>query len=327
MLTKCVNCGFYVRQDDVFCLNCGFTEPQISKTDSRINFRRVSFITFGLTLLTLLILGSAIFKSQDLIGVFFLACTSIALGFTLALLIECAVSEIREKNKNVQKASGNAASLNSKKKVIEKRIAELAKRGQKIDAVLDKIKQNDGQNLQEVRRKLLAAREIVISQLARYEIQKRKIELVRLQNSVSPYLFGFEKLSEAETENSLAAIEEAKFQINRIRQNLTRYDAIDFPGRAMPEKQNFLAQLAETENSCERLRETLLARQAMRALEGVQPLEDALHLPNTKQLAHAADTFNIQATLTDFSETFDELEREYKRIESDNEMSRSLFVD
>ncbi|HEX8249186.1 MAG TPA: hypothetical protein VF599_13500, partial [Pyrinomonadaceae bacterium] len=129
---------------------------------------------------------------------------------------------------------------------------------------------------------------------------------------------------EIETENGLAAIEQTEREINHIRQNLTRYDAIDFPKRVLPEKENFLAQLAETETSCEKLREVLLSKQALHALQGIQPLEESLNLPNTNDLAHAAESFNIQTTLTDFSESFDQLEREYKRLKAEEEVSRKF---
>jgi hypothetical protein len=217
------------------------------------------------------------------------------------------------------------SNLTEKQKIIENRANELNSRGQKIDAVLDKIKETDSRRLQDVRARLLSAREVVASQFARYELQKQKIELVRLQNHVSPYLSELHRLNESEMENGLAAIERTTVEINRIRQNLTRYDAIDFPKKALPEKENFLSQLVETDASCEKLREALLAKQAMHALQGIQPLEEGLNLPNAKDLAHTAETFNIQSTLTDFSESFDELEREYKRLKAEDEASRKLL--
>ena len=198
-------------------------------------------------------------------------------------------------------------------------------RQQQIDTVLDKIKDTDGQNLQSVRQKLLSAREIVISQFARYELQKQKIELVRLQNRVSPYLHSLHRLNEFESENGLLTIEKTQTEVNKIKQNLTNYVAIEFPERALPEKENFLAQLAETENSCEKLREALLSRQAARALHDISPIEESLKLPSAKEIVHAAETFNIQTTLTDFSESFDELEHEYKRLRAEEEVSQQLL--
>jgi len=146
-----------------------------------------------------------------------------------------------------------------------------------------------------------------------------------LQNDVSPYLAALHRLNEIETENGLATIEQTAREINHIRQNLTRYDAIDFPERVLPEKENFLSQLAETEFSCEKLREVFLAKQATQALKGIQPLEEILNSTGTKDLAHTIETFNIQTTLTDFSESFDELERDYKRLKTEEEINRKFL--
>lgn len=230
-------------------------------------------------------------------------------------------------SKPVPRIIKNKNNLNSKDKIIENRISELKRRGEKIDSVLDKIKKTDGKSLQEVRQKLLSAREIVISQFARYELQKQKIELVRLQNGVSPYLFGLHRLNEFETENGLVTIENTRHEINKIRQNLTRHDAIDFPGKALPEKQSFLEHLEETENSCQKLREALLSRQAARALQDISPIEENLKLPGAKEIVRESDVFNIQTTLTDFSESFDELEREYRRIKAEEETGQKLLAE
>ncbi len=154
--------------------------------------------------------------------------------------------------------------LKSKYYIIQSRITELNQRGMNIDKVLDKIRSTDSHNLQEVRQKLLAAREIVMSQLARYELQRKKIDLVRLQNGVSPFLFSLHRLSEIESDDGLLTIEDTQVEINKIRQNLTSYVGIEFPKQALPGKENFLAQLAESNESCEKLREALLSRQAAR---------------------------------------------------------------
>jgi hypothetical protein len=219
----------------------------------------------------------------------------------------------------------NVSSLDAKEHLILKRLNDLNKRSRKIDAVLDRIKETDSQQLQEVRARLLSAREIVISQYARYELQKKKIEIVRLQNDVSPYLFSLHRLNEFEAENGLAAIEITQREIEKIRQNLTRFDAIEFPERVLPEKQNFLTQLEETKESCEKLRVALLSRQAARALQDIQPIDENLTLPSAKEIVHATESFNIQTTITDFSESFEELEHEYKRLKAEDEVGQRLL--
>lgn len=314
MLSKCVNCGFYVRQDDEFCLNCGVEKPLLNPNLSKPAIIQ-SLVVFLISSVFFLITWYLLFpKLKFLYEPFGLG---LAVAFTFFIAYETYKSRtIAEQEKS------NSNNLRNKEILIQKRINELGKRGKLIDSVLDRISHNDSLHLQQVRQKLLSAREIVIGQFARYELQYKKIELVRLQNEVSPYLFGINRLNESEMENGLVTIENTKTAIYRIRQNLTRYDAIDFPRKVLPEKEAFLSQLDETETSCERLREVLLSRQATLALRGISPIEEAVKLPASKELMREADVFNIQTTITDFSESFEELEREYRRLKSEDEISR-----
>jgi hypothetical protein len=333
MLTKCVNCGFYIRQTDEFCLNCGIKNPNETlkknkrhKSLLRKIFRSNNFLVFFslfLTFIFIYILADRTIENFLYLRnyIWFSALIFwLVLFFSLFLILKTF-----NVNKTVPHVIKYKNNLNSKTKIIDKRIAELNSRRHKIDAVLDKFRETDGKNLQEVRQKLLSAREIVMSQFARYELQRKKIELVRLQNGVSPYLFSLHRLNEFETEDGLVTIENAQTEINQIRQNLTNYVAIEFPRKVLPERENFLAQLAETEISCEKLREALLSRQAARALQDISPIEENLKLPSAKEIVHAAESFNIQTTLTDFSESFEELEHEYKRLRAEEETGQKLL--
>lgn len=306
MFTKCANCGFHISNFKKNCPNCGLKNPtrQVLQTTFLFSF---SF-SIIITLYAFLYL-----PERSAIGIFL--SSFVVLSFVIYVYVNGKYNV-----KPQFYTSPFLSDLDKKEKIINKRSAELAKRGQKIDAVLDKIKDTDSRQLLDVRAKLFSAREIVVSQFARYELQKQKIELVRLQNDVSPYLSGLHRLNDFETENGLLTIETTTKEIERIRQNLTRYDAIEFSERVLPERENFLSQLAETVESCDKLREAILSRQATRALQDVSPIEENLKLPVSKDLAHATDTFNIQTTLTDFSESFEELEREYRRLRAESEV-------
>jgi len=335
MLTKCVNCGFYIKQDDEFCLNCGIVNPNENLKKKRTShgrlkkiFRSDIFLIIFSLFLAFAFVYLAVDRSIESFPylqnyIWFLAFL-LWLGsfFVLFLLIKT-----QSLNNKIPHVIKHKNSLISKTKIIDQRMAELSRRGQKIDAVLDRIKDTDGQSLQDVRRKLLSAREIVMSQLARYELQKQKIELLRLQNTVSPYLFRLHRLNEFDTENGLVTIENTTGEINKIRQNLTNYLAIDFPEKALSEKESFLSQLAETADSCQKLREALLSRQAARALRDISPVGENLDTTGLKELVRESEVFNIQTTLTDFSESFEELESEYRRIKAEEETEQKLLVE
>jgi hypothetical protein len=335
MLIRCVNCGFYVRPDDEFCLNCGIKAPNedFSEPSPRIiplaGFAQsiTAKIIFSVFLIFTMIY---LLANRDISNVpylpdyllFLVFLLGVGLSFlSLFLLNRWCLRQLKPKR---QKTPDN---FSTRKKIIEKRLSELDRRGKKLDEIMGKIKENNSRQLKDVRAKLLPAREMIISQFARYELQKQKIELAQLQNGVSPYLFAFHRLNEFETESALTTIENTQMEIDKIRRNLTQYDAIEFPEKTLPEKEDFLAQLSEVQNSCEKLREVLLAKQAMQTLQGIEPLEENLNLPLAKDLAHTVETFNIQTSLTDFSDSFDELERDYKRLKAREEIGQRFLKD
>lgn len=68
-----------------------------------------------------------------------------------------------------------------------------------------------------------------------------------------------------------------------------------------------------------------MSRQAARALQDIQSIEENLKIPDAKEIVHAAESFNIEVTLTDFSESFAELESEYKRLQAEDEVGQKLL--
>lgn len=318
MFTKCVNCGFHISNFEKICPNCGLKNPTNTFRRTTLQFLQTSLLFSFFFSILITLFASLLLSKPSIAGIF--SVSFVVLSFIIYVFIKEKYTVKPQFYK-----SPFLSELDEKEKIINRRAAELAERGKKIDAVLDKIKDTDSRQLLDVRGKLFAAREIVVSQFARYELQKQKIELVRLQNDVSIYLSGLHRLDDFETENGLLTIETTKTEIERIRQNLIRYDAIEFSERVLPDKENFLSQLAETVKSCDKLREAILSRQAARALQGVSPIEENLKLPVSRDLTHASDTFNIQTTLTDFSESFEELEREYRRLRAESEVSRDIL--
>ncbi len=333
MLTECVKCGFYVKQNDEFCLNCGIESPGIEfnkPSDSTLplyNLIRSGFVKIICSLIftIILVFAAADWSFSNLAylrdSYFFLVLFfGLSASFSTLFLLE----KWYFKRLNIKRLK-NTENFLSKLKLIDNRLSDLDRREKQIDLILYRINENPGRQLTDVKPKLIKAREIVISQFARYELQKQKIELVRLQNGVSPYLVGWNQLNEYEIENGLVTIKNTKQEINKVRQKLANYTEVGFPEKFLSEKHNFLSQLDETEMSFEQLREALLSRQAIRALREVSPVEENLNLPNADNIIHAAETFNIQTTLTDFSESFDELEREYQRLKAEENIEQKLL--
>jgi hypothetical protein len=74
-----------------------------------------------------------------------------------------------------------------------------------------------------------------------------------------------------------------------------------------------------------KLHDALVGRQAVLALEEVGPLDEAL-APVAAQLAGGseAEVFNIQVAITDFSNSFAELESEYLRVQAEEDVVKQL---
>lgn len=325
MLTKCVKCKFNVRQNDEFCANCGLQNP----TQKNVKLKKqklnkplfFSLITIFYVIFFMLFwlltpnpyLSLSTFISTSLTTLLF---SSIS-GFFFHNFILIKLYENSRKKRKVY----NNENLLQKENLVLKRIADLNQRNSRLTTLLSKIGNSQTQNLQEIKQKLISAQEIINNQFVRYELQKKKIELVRLQNKILPYLENLERLKDFQAENGIIETESVMNEIAEIAQNLSK----KVPSSFQTEQQSFLQQLQETSISCETLREVLLSKQALRALQSVQPIEDIDSLPQTKDLCHAIETFNIQTTLTDFSESFEQLETEYRRLLADNEVSEKLL--
>lgn len=228
--------------------------------------------------------------------------------------------QLKKKPKVLQKVKEN---LVSRSKLIDHRLFELQRRIASIDTVLERIGQEDTSQLQATRSKLLSAREIVAVQTSRYRLQEAGIVLVRLQNDLHPYLFGLDDLNEFQTEKGLVAVEQTKTKIERMTRDLGKNKT----GEPLPlssERQRFDEQLMQTIESCAKLREGLLGVHAVRAIADIHP--GAENLPDRIDIesAHSVDTFNLQATITDFTESFEELEREYNRLKSEEDNGKLI---
>lgn len=325
MLSKCVQCGFYIRKNDEFCLNCGLKEPtKDSQPQIQTNIPLIKLLRSRKTHFLVFLLSSFIFLMFQGIFYFRLVIFTLVLVLIaifsfwvldligLLLLVEKPKKKIRQPSKN---------SLNGKSQTISHRIFELESRKEKINELVLQIGEFSTGKLADTREKLISANQIISNQVNKYKLQKHKIELVRLQNQVLPYSLYFNHLDEFKTEDAVIVSEQTIREVGKIREDLSG----NFSNKDDFEFRNFMRNLDETSKGCEKLWEALLNKQAMFALKDVQPLENLNALPQTNELAHAIETFNIESTLNDFSESFEQLETEYKRLLADNEVSQKLL--
>lgn len=317
MLSKCVQCGFYVRQNDEFCPNCGLLSVLDDLTFWEKN--EVTFLFTGLSTILISVILSLVNQHwrDHIIAI-------VVISFVVSVFIGLLYSsDKRDKKDSENEDRFFRRSLNHKEITIEKRIEELINRKNKISSVLYQIGSEPSENLQPVQRKLNSAKEILETQSARYKLQKEKINLVRLQNRVSPYLLYLDSLDELQTEEGIFISDNTLREVDELHESLSD----SFPKKVEIERADFLKNLDETLESCEKLWEALLSKQALFALKDVQPTNEISTILHAEELAHATETFNLQAKLTDFSESFDELEDEYKRLTADDEITQKFLTE
>lgn len=220
-----------------------------------------------------------------------------------------------------QKKTG--ASFKDMEDTIKIRSFELDRKYHETEMLLERAVKNGSEATTE---KLLALRKLILTQISRYELKTKKINLIRLQNNLRPILY-YKDFSVEESNILAANVDDALAEINRIRQELTNDYAIEFPDEAQNEKRHFLAQLDETEKTCERLRERVVNSYAANVLQNFHPFEEKQKLLGTREIAQTIDTFNIQASLTNFSDSFDKLEREYEVFNAKRKIELRFYED
>ncbi len=317
MLSKCVQCSFYIKRNDEFCPNCGY----VNSFDNSPLWKKHKFTLLILIASTIFLSVIISFISKnwqdDIIPIFLI---SFVISLFVAVMFEFNI-ESKKDFENTERFYRR--SLKHKAKTIDKRIEEIINRKNKISSVLYQIGTEPSKNLQPVRGKLLSAQEILETQSARYRLKQEKIKLVRLQNKVLPYLLYLEKLDESITKEGIFYSDNTIREVGKIRESISD----SFPTQVKTERAEFLKNLDETSQSCEKLWEALLSKQALFALKDVQPINEIGQILHAEALAHATETFNLQAKLTDFSESFDELEAEYKRLTADDEITQKFLTE
>jgi hypothetical protein len=317
MLSKCVQCDFYLGKIDEFCPNCGYLIPAEDPTFWKEHERTFLFIILSTILVSVLLSFVNSHWQDDIIPIII---TAFVVSFAMSWLYN---SDKKSKEDSQITERFYRRSLNYKEVTIEKRIEELINRKNKISSVLHHIGSEPSENLQPVRDKLLSAQKILETQSARYKLKTEKIKLVRFQNKVSPYLLNLNDLDEAETNEGIFVSDNTIRELDELFESLSD----NLPEKVEVERADFLKNLDETSQSCEKLWEALLSKQALFALKDVQPTNEIGQILHAEELAHATETFNLQAKLTDFSESFDELEAEYKRLTADDEITQKFLTE
>jgi len=323
---KCVICSFHVLADDARCQNCGLSRPLESLAVRDRDYS--TFMTLAVVAAVLAPLFGLAF-GFGLAEAFCLALPVCIVGVFVVkaaatfLTIKWSASSRRAAELRIaSRTSPDQDSLVFKESVIRKRIAELLLRERQVIAVLDRVRQNTEERWQKVGATLEASMQTLQRQHARYSAKSIEIETVRLQNKLAPFVYDAEKSSFLQINAYLETIEETQASALKLNAKLDEQRLIL---GSVPEIDDLSQRLTELQASMRQLHDVLVGRQAVLALKDISPLDEALTPVAAPAVAlRESDVFNIQVAITDFSASFDDLESEYARVQTEENLTQEV---
>lgn len=322
----CVNCAFNVVPSNLRCANCGILYPlePLSIVPKDYSYIYV-FTVLASFLLPILFL-------KPIVGFSLGACLGLPIGvvfmFIFGGISKAIAKELTSRSQETaerrveSRKLPHPESLVYKENVITQRISELSEREQKVTAVLSRVKQSRDEKWEQVRETLLGSLQTLTRQHARYSAKFTEIETVRLQNMIAPFIYNTDRFSFEQIDAHLKTIEDAENGAGELTRKLDEQRGVL---GGVSEIEELARRLSEIQESMGKLRDALVGRQAVLALQGITPLEEALTpLSSPVAAIRESEIFNIQVAITDFSASFDELESEYLRVQSEEDVAQRI---
>ena len=322
---RCCACDFWVTNSDTRCPNCGILDPRSERSESvaietpMSDGTRAAFGGF---------VGAVIggFLMQGL-GVAVGVAVGVSLGVLLGADREWAgpgdLAALARRT-----VSNGIRSLRQDEETIQQRLGDISSREKRLNEARQKVLLEAGDDIkherwQHVEEALESAEKILVRQRERYHADLWEIALIRWQNTLEPLASDWESLTHDTCNHRLRLLEAAR---ERGANFLRDWEVVDLD--ELPEAARCVQRLRDVLDSCDKLREALIVQQAALAVRGIAPMSDAIqaaHAPT--EALHALDTFNARASIGEFSTAFGELEAEYSRLRSEEELSdRSILV-
>lgn len=323
-------CSFLTTPQDKYCPNCGIPKPLLHTSEDYLTslvFRpsRHRWL-FATASILVFLLASAILLERaadpkvrvvDLSSLFFLAViiamSAVWGGFVLLKSVYV---------KSRQLGVCHNPNLKQIEHIIHQRLSAIKEQEDRVDIVLPRVRQNTGEHWNVAGGRLEGAKVTLKQQRGRYITKLLEIETVRWQNKITSLIEDLDSLTFEQNNSRLEVIDTMREQGVEIR---IRLESLQHEFGSTLEMQQLLERLDETLLSCWKIHEALVGRQAVIALEGVAPLKDAV-LPTSTPLGtlKSLEAFNSQVAITDFSSSFEELEAEYFRMKSEEELGQQV---
>ena len=321
---RCCACDFWVTASDTRCPNCGIPDPRTERSDA---LTMEAPMTDG----TRAAFGGFI---GAIIGGFLMEGMGVAVGVAVGVSLGVLLGADREwRAPEFPGLGGNLTrrvipSLRQSEETIQQRLADIASREKRLAETRTRVESEvsvDGhsERWDKVRFALDSAAEILAGQRERYHVTLWEIALVRWQNTLEPLAADWDALTHETVNHRLRLLEAAR---DRGQAYLKEWEGVDL--NHISEGSRCVQRLRNALETCDKLREALIVQQAALAVKGIAPMDEALHpaLAPTDALK-SLDVFSARAAIGEFSTAFSELEAEYARLRSEEELAeRAVMV-
>lgn len=307
----CCTCKYLVTQSDETCPNCGISHPNsalgaISSAFTlgpEMNDATRAFIGafIGAVLGALLMQG---------IGV----AVGVAVGVSLGILLGADRSTA---NKLTQRST---VSLREIERRVGERLLELRHRERRLNETRTQWERRGAEfgrddTWSKIQAQLVSASDTLARQRDKYHIKLWEVTLIRWQNRLDPLVVDWNQLTHEECSRRLTRLDKVETEGRNF---LTVWSGIDLDD--YPDATRCLARLRASLDACDPLRQHLVVTQAAMALQGLEPVEDALD-PRLVLPPSTAAAFQARASLKDVSSAFMVLESEYDRLRSEQKFA------
>lgn len=326
---KCLNCYFNVTEQDERCANCGVLYPLLSlEFKEKSDTLPMTIGTILPSLLFFLVMYSIGQQKGNNDGIVIACCympvlipvSYLGTAFVLGLFYKS--HKWKSEQAITHRKSPYSESLVFKENIIQTRKNELLRREQQISSVLSKARLNSTEKWKQVSTMLEDSIKILKRQEAKYNLKAIEIDTVRLQNKLAPFVYNTDSFSYIQISSNLTEIEFARGKAFEI--DIEINSQSNFLEDSSESKE-LTQRLRDIQSSIKKLHDAYLGKQAVLALQDINPVDDASNpiLPPVKAIQES-EVFNIQVSITDFSESFKELESEYMRVQAEEDIAKQV---
>lgn len=314
---RCCACDFWVTNGDNRCPNCGIPDPRSDRSDT---LTMETPMTDG----TRAAFGGFI---GAIIGGLLMDGMGVAVGVAVGVSLGVLLGADREWPAPDLSALGRRPmrSLKQDEETIQQRLSDIQTREKRLLEVRRRVQEQattESSSWKKVLSAIDSATVMLARQRERYHAKLWEIALVRWQNTIEPLASDWETLTHETVNHRLRLLEVAR---ERGELYLREWEGVDLSD--LPEAARCVERLRQALASCDKLREALIVQQAALAVKGIAPMDEALTptLAPTEALK-SLDVFNARAAIGEFNSAFGELEAEYARLRSEEELAEQAVL-